>query len=1437
MNRPSRVALPRALRAAPVLLATLATLGASAGVAAAATPLAIDDTTEPLGPGIVLHHQQYLESTGWIDRQVVTADLSNAAVTSDLLHADSVAQGSALTKQANAVHAVAGINGDFFDIGNSGAALGFEFGGGQLIKSGDRNGGRSFGVSKDGVAQLINLALAANANFGGADHPLNGYNQVGVPSGKIGAYTSQWGSYDRATQVLGSANTAEVWVADGHVTQAAAAPKGGTLPAGTTALVGREAGADALKTLAVGDAVALSFDVSPALASDLRFAIGSDALLVNGGQPVNIGDSAIAPRTAVGFKDGGRTLIMLTVDGPGGTGNGGVTLTKMGLMMAGLGAETAVNMDGGGSTTMVARALGEPLATVRNVPSDGGERSDPNGIGLGITPGNGQVDDLVVSGNGTDPDDPEPRVFPGLHRLLTAKGVDNHQYPVAVDRSDVHWSTDEGSIDNGMLHAPADATGDIAVRATSATARADQPVRVLGKLRTLELSSTRLSLPDTAATATIKVTGRDGQGFATPIEADDLDLDYDHSVIKLSPSPGGLKVTPVATGGTLVTFSAAGQTVKLPVTVGVQTTTLYTFDHADELTQWTTNGTTASSITLAQTADGLQMTYPKQRNMGITKTPIASRILVPGQPLRIRVRYSSTVATEFTSLYWVDSAGASKNQLQPGAQIGENATAFTLPSDTKFPIKISQLQVIQTSAPKQADGVVVWKSIEADAAPDVELPAPGAPREDPLISPDGKTNGKEDWTFATLSDVQFTAADPELAKVGVAALKRIRQGNPDLVVLNGDITDLGAASDITLARATLEAGGCDLIKVGEEPAADSTPDPSTGKVPCYYVPGNHESYRAAGQGDLAPWTAEFGQPYRTFDHKGTRFILLNSSLGTLRSSDFAQLPMLESALQSAKTDDSVKNVMVFAHHPVDDPEESKASQLGDRREVTLVERLLTDFREASGKGVSMVGSHAQVMNVHRIEGVPYEVLPSSGKAPYGTPDHGGFTGYLQWSVDSDAKASDQWLTADVNAFAQSITLNAPETLEVGTAAPLSGSIVQPSGVQNGTRVVPLRYPMSVHWSGDGGLAIGSGDAAIDAARKARKVAILDPETRELTGLKTGSVSVKVTNQSMREYSGEASLAPVTTEKTIAVVPYTGDGPRFAAATPVFLEQPVGTLSAGQPVQVTNGGTEPLKITSVTVKPGDPASDGDFLIASDSCDGAEVAPGGTCTVLVRFAPARVNADSAAQLVFATNTAEREQTIPLTGHSVPLPSPQQGEPGAPGQDGDDGAQGPVGPQGPTGAQGPGGAKGDAGATGPQGAGGPGGPKGADGATGPQGQAGATGPKGAKGAKGDRGATPQVTVSCRLTSSRRSVSCTVKPKATRTTKAKSRVQVQVGLTGSKHTVRRVSTGSVTVHLDAGRRLRSAQQITVRAQIGSARTVVMVRPDARSRTATLKG
>ena len=58
------------------------------------------------------------------------------------------------------------------------------------------------------------------------------------------------------------------------------------------------------------------------------------------------------PRTAAGIARDGRQLILVAVDGREYQ-NAGMTLRELGMLMLGLGARDAINLDGGGSTTMV----------------------------------------------------------------------------------------------------------------------------------------------------------------------------------------------------------------------------------------------------------------------------------------------------------------------------------------------------------------------------------------------------------------------------------------------------------------------------------------------------------------------------------------------------------------------------------------------------------------------------------------------------------------------------------------------------------------------------------------------------------------------------------------------------------------------------------------------------------------------------------------------------------------------------------------------------------------------------------------------------------------------------------------------------------------------------------------------------------------------------
>ncbi|WP_204078916.1 phosphodiester glycosidase family protein, partial [Planotetraspora phitsanulokensis] len=459
-HRPLLVALAAATTLAVFPAAAYADGGQPAPVTGG---IPLINTTEKIGPGIDLQHVKALDQKGWYDAQFLTVDLSNSAVGTDLLTSGPVASGGPLSAAANKAGAVAGVNGEFFDIGNSNAALGGEIQNGQLVKTADIGGRPHVGVSQDGIAQLVDLTVNANAKFAGADHKvltINAANGGGVPADGLIAFTSAWGDYTRNRGLSGVANDqiAEVLVENGSVVSVTPnGPAGsGTIPGDGFVLVGRGAAATAIRALQPGDPVTLSYELADDVAKTMKFALGNGGTIISGGKVVGGLDTSIAPRTALGFKDGGHTLVLATWDGPGGTGKGGVGIDKEARDLAAMGVQTAVNLDGGGSTTMVARALGEDDATVRNVPSDGHERNDPNGVGVFVAKGDGRLHELLVKpAPGAASADGGVKVFPGLHRALVAQGVDDHQTPVTVDPKSVRWSAHGTSVKGGTLEASA----------------------------------------------------------------------------------------------------------------------------------------------------------------------------------------------------------------------------------------------------------------------------------------------------------------------------------------------------------------------------------------------------------------------------------------------------------------------------------------------------------------------------------------------------------------------------------------------------------------------------------------------------------------------------------------------------------------------------------------------------------------------------------------------------------------------------------------------------------------------------------------------------------------------------------------------------------------------------------------------------------------------
>lgn len=121
---------------------------------------------------------------------------------------------------------------------------------------------------------------------------------------------------------------------------------------------------------------------------------GHPTLLVAGARRDNNGDSlctARHPRTALGFNAAKDRLYLMVVDGRA-TGRAGMTCDELIGQFQGLGVTDAVNLDGGGSSTMWLASAG-----VVNYPSDGSPRVVGNHLAI------------KAAGSGGSPNCPVPR--------------------------------------------------------------------------------------------------------------------------------------------------------------------------------------------------------------------------------------------------------------------------------------------------------------------------------------------------------------------------------------------------------------------------------------------------------------------------------------------------------------------------------------------------------------------------------------------------------------------------------------------------------------------------------------------------------------------------------------------------------------------------------------------------------------------------------------------------------------------------------------------------------------------------------------------------------------------------------------------------------------------------------------------------------------------
>ena len=274
---------------------------------------------------------------GWMQLTVVRVDLSSSAVvTRPVLSESSLSVPEKPTVIAESNGLLAAVNGDFFDMGATGAPLSMVAAEGRVIRSPRVDPDfASIAITRDGQAVLGHWEWVGElASMDGPfTLPLAGLNEVSVPPDSAVLYTEEW----TWSKVPDHADAGHIAIGDGIVM---CVVPGYPFTAPSTYVVARGEAWRQLRQIEPGQEVVIRSELRPGF-TRLEAAFSGKPVLVLDGEPApdlarhaTIGAAYPAPRSAAGITADGRTLILAVVDGRA-QGARGATLEEMALNRVG----------------------------------------------------------------------------------------------------------------------------------------------------------------------------------------------------------------------------------------------------------------------------------------------------------------------------------------------------------------------------------------------------------------------------------------------------------------------------------------------------------------------------------------------------------------------------------------------------------------------------------------------------------------------------------------------------------------------------------------------------------------------------------------------------------------------------------------------------------------------------------------------------------------------------------------------------------------------------------------------------------------------------------------------------------------------------------------------------------------------------------------------
>lgn len=618
----------------------------------------------PVGPGTT-QTQLHLTGTYPLDVFYLTVDKTTPGVTMRSICPGGAIAGAMQTSRMATIASddshlyFCGTNGDFYYTSGTmsdgksqvGTPIYSAAVDGEIYKS--SGSGYQFFVDAEGVAEICRLSwnqgTVTNAagesvamkgvNVGAANNAVTLYNTRGWTSPCQGDYA---GSCAEVTaKLVEGSSFATDNIITLEITGAATSTGDTRIPADGCVLMARGSAVPFIQALQIGDVVTIDQVITTPDGRRVRPTqiVSGNPKNVGGGVNLNSegerGDATDRhPRTAIGISADGNTIIMMVVDGRGPSK--GVTTGMLADLMLRAGAAEAVNLDGGGSSTLYTNAFG-----VRNRTSDGNERAVGNAI-FAVYEGD-VTDHTVARLEFADYrfDAPEMATYTPQVLAFNAGGVlidnDFRDYTLSAPATLGRISEDGKTITvdgntNGILTA-----------SYGNAASASVPVYITDQKPWLALESVTL---DGVGTYTIELLA---SVFNRTVNVDPAAYTWTSSDVAIATVNTDGTIIPVDNGVCTVTGVRGDHT--LAITVNVEKAPAPVIPVEDDFSKWTVKKSLMESVEATELDHGMILDYTMSSSVRSPKITMTDKKNMPARPDAFRVVVSkATVAPKQMTL-------------------------------------------------------------------------------------------------------------------------------------------------------------------------------------------------------------------------------------------------------------------------------------------------------------------------------------------------------------------------------------------------------------------------------------------------------------------------------------------------------------------------------------------------------------------------------------------------------------------------------------------------------------------------------------------------------------------------------------------------------------------------------------------------------------------